>query len=41
MTATGSDVSYEPYDFEIDSDPYPVWKRWERLPVRVPRGVQR
>jgi cytochrome P450 len=27
MAATGSDVSYDPYDFEIDSDPYPVWKR--------------
>jgi cytochrome P450 len=21
------DVYYDPYDFEIDSDPYPVWKR--------------
>ena len=27
MTATGSDVYYDPYDFEIDADPYPVWKR--------------
>jgi cytochrome P450 len=27
MTATDSDVYYDPYDFEIDSDPYPVWKR--------------
>ena len=27
MTATGSDVYYDPYDFEIDTDPYPVWKR--------------
>ena len=27
MSATGSDLSYDPYDFEIDSDPYPVWKR--------------
>lgn len=25
MTAT--EVYYDPYDFEIDSDPYPVWKR--------------
>jgi len=24
---SGSDVYYDPYDFEIDSDPYPVWKR--------------
>jgi cytochrome P450 len=24
-TATG--IYYDPYDFEIDSDPYPVWKR--------------
>ncbi len=22
-----SDVYYDPYDFDIDSDPYPVWKR--------------
>jgi cytochrome P450 len=27
MTATEADVYYDPYDFEIDSDPYPVWKR--------------
>ena len=28
MTATtNSDLYYDPYDFEIDSDPYPVWKR--------------
>ena len=27
MTATESDVYYDPYDFEIDTDPYPVWKR--------------
>jgi cytochrome P450 len=27
MTATESDVYYDPYDFEIDSNPYPVWKR--------------
>ncbi|MCU1352827.1 MAG: cytochrome [Acidimicrobiales bacterium] len=27
MTATDSDVYYDPYDFEIDSDPHPVWKR--------------
>jgi cytochrome P450 len=25
MTAT--EVYYDPYDFEIDADPYPVWKR--------------
>jgi cytochrome P450 len=24
---TRADVYYDPYDFEIDSDPYPVWKR--------------
>ncbi|HZD43289.1 MAG TPA: hypothetical protein VE134_04455, partial [Methanomicrobiales archaeon] len=22
-----SDVYYDPYDFEIDTDPYPVWRR--------------
>lgn len=27
MTATTSDIYYDPYDFEIDDDPYPVWKR--------------
>ena len=28
MTVTNdSDVYYDPYDFEIDADPYPVWKR--------------
>ena len=27
MTSTESDVYYDPYDFEIDTDPYPVWKR--------------
>ena len=26
MTVT-SDVYYDPYDFEIDADPYPVWQR--------------
>ena len=27
MTTTDPDVYYDPYDFEIDSDPYPIWKR--------------
>jgi cytochrome P450 len=27
MTATEFDVYYDPYDFEIDADPYPIWKR--------------
>src|ERR1700741_2894704 len=28
MTVTNSNgFYYDPYDFEIDSDPYPVWKR--------------
>ena len=27
MSATESDVYYDPYDFEIDADPYRVWKR--------------
>ena len=26
MTST-TDVYYDPYDFAIDTDPYPVWKR--------------
>jgi len=25
MTAT--DVYYDPYDYAIDADPYPVWRR--------------
>lgn len=24
---TGSDLYYDPYDFNIDADPYPVWRR--------------
>jgi cytochrome P450 len=24
---TEAEVYYDPYDFEIDSDPYPIWKR--------------
>jgi cytochrome P450 len=27
MTTTDPDIYYDPYDFGIDSDPYPVWKR--------------
>ncbi len=28
MVATGvNDLYYDPYDFEIDADPYPVWRR--------------
>jgi cytochrome P450 len=27
MTMMESEVYYDPYDFEIDTDPYPVWKR--------------
>jgi cytochrome P450 len=27
MSTTEADVYYDPYDFEIDTDPYPVWKR--------------
>jgi len=27
MTATSSDLYYDPFDFEIDADPYPVFKR--------------
>ena len=24
---SGSDLYYDPYDFEIDADPYPMWRR--------------
>lgn len=27
MTAAAPDLYYDPYDFEIDTDPYPVWRR--------------
>lgn len=27
MTDTSTDVYYDPYDWDIDSDPYPIWKR--------------
>ena len=27
MASTQSDVYYDPFDFEIDTDPYPVWRR--------------
>ncbi|HMD47150.1 MAG TPA: cytochrome P450 [Acidimicrobiales bacterium] len=27
MSDTATEIYYDPYDFEIDADPYPVWKR--------------
>ncbi len=27
MTTTDADLYYDPFDFEIDSDPYPIWRR--------------
>ena len=27
MTQTSADIYYDPYDFDIDDDPYPLWKR--------------
>jgi cytochrome P450 len=27
MTTTGPDLYYDPYDFDIDADPYPIWRR--------------
>jgi cytochrome P450 len=27
MTTAAPEVYYDPYDFDIDADPYPVWKR--------------
>ena len=30
-----SDVYYDPYDFTIDADPYPVWRRLrDEAPLR-------
>jgi cytochrome P450 len=28
--ASSSDLYYDPYDFEIDTDPYPIWARMRR-----------
>ena len=34
MTTTDSEIYYDPYDFEIDTDPYPIWRRLrEELPL--------
>lgn len=27
MTTTDADLYYDPFDFEIDADPYPIWRR--------------
>jgi cytochrome P450 len=27
MTTTESELYYDPYDFDIDTDPYPIWRR--------------
>jgi cytochrome P450 len=27
VTTTDSEIYYDPYDFEIDTDPYPIWRR--------------
>jgi cytochrome P450 len=27
VTTTDSDIYYDPYDFEIDTNPYPIWRR--------------
>lgn len=27
MAGSASEIYYDPYDFEIDDDPYPIWKR--------------
>jgi cytochrome P450 len=27
MTTTDAELYYDPFDFEIDTDPYPIWKR--------------
>ena len=30
--AQAIDLYYDPFDFEIDDDPYPIWKRLGRKP---------
>ena len=27
MSTTEAELYYDPYDFEIDTDPYPIWRR--------------
>jgi cytochrome P450 len=27
VTTSSSEIYYDPYDFEIDADPYPIWRR--------------
>jgi len=27
MTSTAGEIYYDPYDFEIDADPHPIWRR--------------
>ena len=34
MTDTANEIYYDPYDFEIDNDPYPLWRRMrDEMPV--------
>jgi len=34
MAGDSSEIYYDPYDFEIDDDPYPIWKRMrDELPL--------
>jgi len=36
VTTAGSAIYYDPYDFEIDTDPYPIWRRLrEEAPLYV------
>lgn len=31
------EIYYDPYDFEIDTDPYPIWRRMrEEAPLTLP-----
>ncbi len=41
MSTTESDIYYDPYDFEIDTDPYPVWKRLrDEQPALLQRALR-
>ena len=41
MTQTSADIYYDPYDFDIDDDPYPVWKRLrDEAPALLQREVR-
>ena len=37
VSTTESDLYYDPYDFEIDANPYPIWRRLRDERAAVPQ----